>query len=119
MKIRYLLDEHIASAIQRQLQRRAPALDVLFISANGAPPKGTLDPDLLLWAEQHSFILVTEDRKTMPTHYEQHLNSGRTCVGIFWIRPGTSMGQVVEALYLIWHTCEAEEFINQTLWIPL
>lgn len=77
MNIRFLLDEHIAAAIQRQLRRRDAALDVLYVSAEGAPPKGTLDPDLLIWAELNGYIIVTEDRKTMPGYIEQHLASGR------------------------------------------
>ncbi|WP_293121345.1 hypothetical protein [Moorena sp. SIO4G3] len=47
MTIQYLLDEHIASLYRTQLMRQAPELIVRRIGDPGAPPKGTLDPEIL------------------------------------------------------------------------
>ena len=49
MKPRFLLDEHINRAIQRQLRRLNPQIEVLAIGAPEAPPTGTSDPNLLGW----------------------------------------------------------------------
>jgi len=49
MKPRFLLDEHVNRAIQRQLRRLDPRIEVLAIGDPGAPPAGTPDPDLLRW----------------------------------------------------------------------
>jgi hypothetical protein len=47
MPIRYLIDENLSPAYADQLRRREPALDVYAVGEPGAPPKGTLDPNIL------------------------------------------------------------------------
>lgn len=119
MNPRFLLDEHIDHAIQRQLRRLNQGVDVLVIGDLGAPPVGTLDPDILLWIEANGYILVTENRSTIPIHLSDHYAAGRHFPGIFWIRPDTPIGRVIEELYLIWYTSTADEYIDRTLFIPL
>jgi hypothetical protein len=119
MKPRFLLDEHINRAIQRQLRRRNPDLEVLAIGDLGTPPTGISDPDLLNWVEENGYILVTENRSTMPMHLFNHFNSGRHVPGIFWVRPGVGIGRIIEELYLIWVTSTAEEYRDCSLFIPL
>lgn len=68
MVIRYLLDEHFNPAYRSQLVRREPELVVRIISDLDAPSKGTLDPEILIWCETNEFILVTNNRKSMPGH---------------------------------------------------
>lgn len=119
MKPRFLLDEHVNLAIQRQLRRLDLQIEILAVGDPEAPPAGTSDPALLRWIEEHGYILVTENRSTIPVHLEEHLNAGRHFPGIFWVRPRTGIGVLIETLYLIWYTCAAEEFRNQALFIPL
>ena len=52
MKPRFLLDEHINRAIQRQLRRQDLAIEILAIGDPGAPEAGTKDPALLNWIEE-------------------------------------------------------------------
>ena len=119
MKPRFLLDEHVNRAIQRQLRRLDPRIDVLAIGDPGAPPAGTSDPDLLRWIEEHGYILVTENRSTIPGHLSDHFAAGRHIPGLFWIRPGVGIGQVIEELYLIWYASTADEYRDRPLFIPL
>jgi len=55
MKPRFLLDEHVNRAIQRQLRRVDHNLEVLAIGDEGAPEAGTADPDILKWIEQNNY----------------------------------------------------------------
>lgn len=119
MKPRFLLDEHLAPAIKEQLQRREAAIEVLCIGDVSAPPRSTLDPDILIWIEQHHYILITNNRKTMPTHLSDHLLAGRDFPGILLINEGTSIGELVLELLLIWATSEAEEYNGLIQSIPL
>ena len=93
MKPRFLLDEHINRAVQRQLRRLQPNIDVLAIGDPGAPEPGTLDPEILNWLEEHGYILVTENRSTMPKHLHDHFAADRHLPGLFWLRPGIGIGQ--------------------------
>ena len=119
MKPRFLIDERVNRAIQRQLRRIQPDIDVLSIGDLGAPGAGTPDPEILIWIEENGYILVTENRSTMPNHIAEHHASGRQFPGILWLRPSAGIGKVVEELYLIWVTSEAEEFRNCSFFIPL
>ncbi len=118
MKPRFLLDEHVNPAIQRQLRRLDPEIEVLLIGNPAAPPKGTLDPDLLIWLEDNDYILVTENRSTIPVHLADHFAREQHIPGIFWIRPNVAIGAIIEELYLIWLVSTAEEYQNRTLFIP-
>src|SRR5688572_5798742 len=102
MRVRFLLDEHVNHAVQRQLRRLEPQLVVLTVGGTGGPPTGTTDPDLPLWLEVHGCVLVTQDRSTMLVHLADHLERGRHVPGVIWIRPRTGLGQIIEELHLIW-----------------
>ena len=119
MPPRFLLDEHINPAIQRQLHRLASEIDVRCIGEPGAPAKGATDADLLIWAEQNRFVLVSEDRRTLPHHLSMHLAAGHHSFGILWLRPNAAIRMVIEELYLIWCTCEDDEFLDRGVFIPL
>ena len=119
MKPRFLLDEHIDLAIQRGLLRREPQIEVLHVRDPGAPPAGTLDPDILIWLENQGYILVTENRSTIPDHLVAHFAAGRHIPGVFWIRPKTSIGRIIEELFLIWSASNSDEYLDRTLFIPL
>jgi len=97
-KPRFLLDEHINRAIQRQLRRLDAQVQVLAVGDAGAPPSGIPDPDLLIWIEENGYILVTENRRTLPSHLADHYAAGRDVPGIFWLRPSV---QVVFVILLI------------------
>jgi hypothetical protein len=68
MALRFLLDEHVARAIQSQLLRLDAGIEVLAVGQPLAPPKGTLDPDILIWIERTGYILLTANRRTIPEH---------------------------------------------------
>ena len=119
MKPRFLLDEHINRAIQRQLRRLNPQIEVLAIGDPETPPTGTSDPELLIWIEENGYILVTENRSTMPVHLLNHFTAGRHIPGVFYIRRGVGIGRIIEELYLIWFASQAEEYQDRILFIPL
>jgi hypothetical protein len=119
MKPRFLLDEHVNRAIQRQLRRLDPQIEVLAIGDPGAPPVGTSDPDILGWLEENGYILVTENRSTMPVHLSDHFAAGRHIPGLFWIRPGVGIGRITEELHLICFASTAGEYQDRLLFIPL
>ncbi len=115
----FLVDENISPAIADQLWRRQPKMKVVKIGDEMAPPKGTLDPDILSWIELHGFSLVTRNRKSMPNHLELHLKKGHHVPGIFILRPNVSLEEALDDLILIWETAEADEYQDQIIYIPL
>ena len=117
--LRYLLDEHLPSALRSQLLRRAPALVVWMLGDPGAPRYGTLDPDILLWCEANGFVLVTRNRTSMPVHLQAHLAAGHHVPGIFVLPPQMTLGTIMDQLLLVWGASEAEEHRDLLLYLPL
>ena len=119
MSLHFLLDEHVDRAVQRQLRRSEPQMEVLAVGDVNAPPAGTTDPHLLRWLEVHGHVLVTQDRATMPLHLAAHLEEGRHIAGVIWIRPRIGLGQIIEELRLIWTVATEDDFQDRLLFIPL
>ena len=118
MKPRFLLDENVELAVQRQLRRRDNLIEVLAVGNPGVPPFGSTDPAILQWIESSGHILVTWDRRTMPNHIADHYNAGGRLPSVLLIRHGSSLGQIVAALHLIWAAAEAEEYEDTVQFIP-
>jgi hypothetical protein len=53
-QVRYLLDENLAVYLADAIFQREPAIDILIPGEELGPPKGTLDPDLLLLRKRRS-----------------------------------------------------------------
>lgn len=116
--IRYLFDENMDPGYRATLQRRRPGIDVVQVGDVGAPPHETPDQELLVYCERTFRILVTNNRKSMPGHLQEHWGQGGVCWGILWIKPGTTYDRLAEELELIWGTMEAEEWRDVTIWVP-
>ena len=117
--MRYLLDEHIAPTYRAQLLRAAPELVVWIVGDPGAPPRGTRDPDILVWCEEQRFVLVTNNRKSMPRHLADHLALDRHIPGILVINPAVAMGELLDELVLITGASDEHEYRDRMLYLPL
>jgi hypothetical protein len=118
MKVRFLLDENLPPRLKMALLRLNPAIDILCVGEPDAPPYGTLDPEVLRYVEGYQRLLVTDNRRSMPEHLEEHWAEGRHIWGLFWVRPKVPIGQLAQHLFLVWETTEAEEWIDSLDWIP-
>ncbi len=119
MKPRFLLDENLSAKITIGLRRLIPVVEIANIGTNATLPKGTPDPDILRWIEQHGYILVTNNRQSMPPHILDHLAAGRHFPGIISITREMSIGELIAELEIIWQASEAEEYLDKVNYIPL
>jgi len=117
--VSYLLDENVDPVYASELNRRDPALVVWRIGAPGAPPRGTPDPDLLIWCEVHGFVLVTNNRKSVPGHLQDHLASGRHVPGIILLNPVMSVGATLDDLWLIATAADGAEYRDRVAYLPV
>lgn len=117
--VRYLLDENVDPLFRVQLLKHEPDMVVWRIGDPTTPPPGTIDPDILRWCEMTGFILVTNNRKSMPEHLRDHLAVGRHMPGIFELNPNLSIGETIEELILVWGASEAEEYRDKVIYLPL
>lgn len=118
MTIKYLIDENMLPAYRTQLLAKQPALVVLVVGDPGVPRKGTLDPEILIWCEDNNFVLVTNNRRSMPGHLVDHLNLGRHVPEILALRRRSDIGRVIEDLIIIAEASFEEEYRDRIVYIP-
>lgn len=113
--IRFQADADLRQAIVIGAIRREPNLD--FRSANEAELEGIKDPEVLALAARDSRVLVTHDRKTMPTEFGQFITS-QTSSGVLILSQSLPIGEAIDAIILVWEASTAEEWINQIMTFP-
>jgi Domain of unknown function (DUF5615) len=113
--IRFQADADLRQAIVTGVIRREPNLD--FRSANDAKLEGVKDPEVLALAAQDGRVLVTHDRKTMPTEFGQFITSKKSC-GVLILSQNLPIGEAIDAIILIWEASVAEEWLNQIMTFP-
>ena len=118
-EIKYLFDENVDPSLRTALHKQWPEMVVWIIGDPGAPTRGTLDPDILLWCEANNFSLVTNNRTSMPDHLRDHLSVGRQVPGIFILSPDMTMGETAEELALICGASESNEYFNLLNFLPV
>src|SRR5436309_368022 len=82
-------------------------------------PRGGDDPDILIWAEREGRILVSFDRSTLPNFLSDHLQAGHHSPGVFLIRRGTTLREVIDLLVLATYASEPWEWENRCQFIPI
>lgn len=117
--LKYLIDENVSPLYPNQLRRRQCELVVLVIGEPRTLPTGTLDPAILLWCEEYDFVLVTNNRASMPVHLRDHINEGRHIPGIFILSPDLTVGQNLDELLLIAEGSFDGEYQDQIVYFPL
>ena len=113
------MDENVDPVYFKQLRRRKPDLVVWAVGEPGVPSKGTLDPDILVWCEVNNFILVTNNRTSMPVHLIDHLKENRHIPGIFILNVGMSIGETLDELILIAECSFDGEYQDQIIHLPI
>lgn len=117
--LKYLIDENVDPTYTNQLRRLNPDLFVIAVGDLTAPPKGTLDPEILVWCEKHDCILVTNNRRSMPVHLKEHIEQQNNIPGIFILNPKLSVGENLEQLILIAEGSFDNEYQNRIEFLPL
>ena len=79
---------------------------------------GLSDPEVLELAAKEGRILVTHDRRTMPGHFRDRLESGESSPGVFIVSQFEPIGSVIEALLLVWAASDPVEWQYQIRHLP-
>ena len=123
MPVRFLLDEQMRGkplwhALRRLQSSGSFAIDVIRVGDAPDLPLGTTDPDILIWSEREGRILISEGRRTITRHLAEHLRSGQTSPGIFVVRRGASLADVVRWLQLVAIDDDPGAWRDQATFIP-
>jgi hypothetical protein len=81
--IRILADADLNERIVAGCLRREPEMD--FLSANDADLEGVPDPEVLALAAAQDRILMSRDFHTMPGHFGNFLQSGKSSPAVLFV----------------------------------
>jgi hypothetical protein len=113
------MDENVDPIYAVQLRRRRANLVVWAVGEPNTPSKSTLDPEILLWCEAYNFILVTNNRTSMPVHLAEHIAQNHHVPGIFILNPELSVGETIDELILIAECAFEDEYQDQIVYLPI
>ncbi|NJK70530.1 MAG: DUF5615 family PIN-like protein [Microcoleus sp. SU_5_3] len=119
MTLKYLIDENVDPIYPSQIRIKQLELIIRAIGEPFTPAKGTKDPAILEWCEEYDFILVTNNRKSMPGHLKEHLQANRHIPGIFILNANLSIGQNIDELILIAECSFVNEYQDRIIHLPL
>src|SRR5665811_690706 len=83
MRVRFQADAGLDGPVLRGLRRAAPGVDIR--TANDAGLAGLKDPEVLRIAADSGRILVSQDRRTMPMHFNRYV-AGAQSPGVILLR---------------------------------
>ncbi len=118
MALNYLIDENVNPIYPNQIRQREPDILIKVVGEPETPPKSTLDPEILCWCEDNKFVLVTNNRTSMPVHLTDHIALGRHVPGIFIMNPNLSVGENLEELILAALASEEDEYLDRIVYLP-
>lgn len=112
--IRFQADADLNRLIVRACLRLEPAMD--FQTAAEANLRGVKDPEVLALSADEGRILVSHDKKTMPSHFGDFI-AKRTSPGVIIVPQYMSVAEAAEGLVLVWSASEASEWTNRIFWL--
>ena len=115
----FLIDENLPPVIAVQVRQHEPGIRALAIGQPEAPTRGTPDPQLLCWIEEHGYLLVTNNRTSMLGHLRDHLAGGRHIPGILVAPFPLDIGALIQELTLVWGASQPDEYQDQIVYLPL
>ena len=116
MRIRFQADADLDGRILRGLRRAAPEIDIRTASDSGLA--GLQDPDVLRISADSGRILVSQDRRTMPAHFDRYVAAAHS-PGVILLREAIPIAVAIDELTLIWSASDAQEWTDRLAWIPL
>lgn len=117
---RFLTDANFNLHIVVGLRRRQPAIDIVTAQQLGL--LATPDPELLVAAKALDRILLTHDRRTIPTYLDDllmHLPAGEHSPGVMSVAQRLPIGSAIDALLFVWSCSAHREWHDQFVYLPL
>jgi hypothetical protein len=98
------------------VRQREPSID--FLSAQESQLHGMDDPELLEQAAEQGRVLISHDRRTMLRHFHDRLKAAKSSPGLLVVSQGAPIGDVVEAILVLWAAADSEELRDQAFHLP-
>jgi len=114
---RFLADEDLRGSIVRAVRRMAPTLEIATVVEEDW--SAATDEDVLEFASEHEWLIISHDVNTMKAFAEQRIADGRGIYGLFLVPQSSAIRLIAESLVLIWEASEFEEWRDRIVYLPL
>lgn len=118
MAIRFVFDEQLRHAVRKYNSYGPYPFDAVWVGEPPDLPLGSLDPDILIWAEATDRILVCYDKRTMAGHLQKHLHAGHHSPGVFLIRDGSRIDDIIDEIALRAYAGDPAYYVDRIDIIP-
>lgn len=98
------LNEQIVTGVLR----REPALE--WVRARDIGMRERPDAEVLAYAADNGFIVVSHDVNTMPSAAYGRMSAGQKMSGLLMVKQSDQVGEIISCLIVIWSASEAEEW---------
>jgi Domain of unknown function (DUF5615) len=122
MAIRYLIDENARGVLWHAIVRHnavsTEPVDVVCVGDLDDLPLASADPDILRWAEREGRVLITLDYHAMPAYLVDLLDAGGHVPGMFLIRRGSRIRDLVDWLALVAQSDDEHQWRDRVVYVP-
>jgi predicted nuclease of predicted toxin-antitoxin system len=115
--IAFLVDQNFNEHIVDGLTRRDAALE--FIHVRDVDMAAAPDTTVLEWAATHGLVLLTHDRKTIPSFAYARVAAGLPMPGVFLVRDDMPIGQAIDELLMAALCLSPEECKDMVRYFPM
>lgn len=115
--LRLVSDADVHGHVIRGVRARNPGIDLIRVQEAGL--RTAADPDILDWAASAQRIVITQDHSTMIGYARDRVLAGLPLPGLFVLRHRTTIGDAIDALLLVDHCSEPDEWLNRIEFLPL
>ena len=115
--IAFLVDQNFNEDIVDGLTRRDAAL--AFTLARDVGLAQAADPAILEWASNAGLILLTHDRKTIPSYAHDRVSSGLPIPGVFLVDDDMPVGKAIEEVLIAAKCLTPEECKDLVRYFPM
>ena len=115
--IRFYVDEDFDHDVVRGVRRRFPAIDLLTIQEDGR--LGIPDAAVLERTAELSRVILTRDKNTLVGTAYQRVVAGLPMPGVFVLRTGASLSDVIGDIGLLGELAEAVDCEGLVRYLPL
>ena len=115
--IEFLVDQNFNEDIVDGLTRRNPSLEFTYLRDEGLAD--ATDPAILEWAAAHGLVLLTHDRKTIPSFAYARVAAGLTMPGVFLVSNRLPISQAIDELLIAVHCLSPDECKDTVRYFPM
>lgn len=114
---RFLADEDVRIEIVLAVVGVDPTIE--FVRVQDLGRSGLPDPEILEFANDHGWIVVSHDVSTMTSWAWDRLAAGEEIGGLMLAPQERTTREIADSLLVIAGASEAEEWRNQVVFLPL